>query len=217
MRTGGWYLGLLAVLVGCWAYVWNNFHLVPDPMPVHYGPGGEPDAFEARSLRGAVIHIALGPVMIAAAGAAAAGIIHATAQQAGARQKALAARLNPAVARFMALVGAGIAVAVTLSLLGWHGPFMTATMIGLPILLCIDLGLSLSRVYRKVNAEYPPGEKEKRVRYGIYYNADDPETLVSLENGMSTTLNFARPGAWALLAALLAPVVLITVLALLAG
>lgn len=217
MRVWGWYLGIAAVLAACWFWLWTNFHLVPDPMPVHFTLGGEPDAWATKSFPSALSLTGLPAVILTAVGAASVGLTFATAREAGERQQLLAAELGPALSRWFFWLTALITVAVTASLLGHHGPLASLLLFGGLILSTVFFVVRLVRAQRRVNASHPPGEKERRARFGFYFNPDDPETVVSLENGMTTTLNFARPGAWGILAALLALPVFAILLGLLAG
>lgn len=50
----------------------------------------------------------------------------------------------------------------------------------------------------------------------VYFDGDDGRVLVESSDGTGVTLNFARPAAWGILAALLVPVGLVTLLAVLA-
>lgn len=217
MRTGGRYLGIGAVIAACWFWLWTNFHLVPDPMPVHVGPRGEPDAWATKSLGTALTLTALGPVMLLLSGLACTGLVTLAAREAGERQQILARGINPLLATYLFWLATVIAVGVTASLLGHHRPLGTLLMIGGLVLATGVFIVRLVRLQRRVNAVHPPGEKERRTRFGFYFNPDDPDTLVSLENGMTTTLNLARSGAWAVLAVLLALPLFAVILALLAG
>ncbi|MDO5671003.1 MAG: DUF1648 domain-containing protein [Corynebacterium sp.] len=217
MSARTWYLGIPAVVAVCLTYLWMNFHLVPDPMPIHFGPRGEPDGWATKSFGSATSLIALGPGIMLLTGAASAGVTHAVAQDAGERQQMLSKEMNPPLAAWLFWIATIIAVGVTGSLLGHHGPLGTLLLVGSLVLVTVVFGWQMVRVYRRVDAAYPPTEKDRRGRWGFYYNPDDPEVLVSLENGMSTTLNFARPAAWAIIGGLLIVPALLIVLVAVAG
>lgn len=215
MRVRGWYLGILAVLAACWGYLVLNFHLVADPMPTHFGLGGEPDGWSRKSLGTALGLVGMGPVILAVVGAGVSGLNHATARDAGERQQMSARLMNPVIAAWLFTLASLIAVGVTAGLLGHHGPLLSWSLLGGILLSTVVMAWRMRLVSRAVDAAHPPEEKEKRTRWGFYFNPEDPETMVSLENGSYTTLNFARPGAWGILAMLLGPViVLVTVAAL---
>ncbi len=217
MRVWGWYLGIGAVLASCWFWLWTNFHLVPDPMPVHVTLDGQPDAWATKSLPSAFSLTGLPTIMLAVVGAAAVGLTSLTAQEAGERQTMISAGLGPALSRWIFWISTLTVVAITTSLLGHHGPLSSLLLIGGFTLSTVFLVLRLRRLYRRVSAVYPPGEKEQQARFGFYWNRNDPDTVVSLENGMITTLNLARPGAWGILVLLLALPTLAIILGLLAG
>lgn len=217
MRVRGWYLGILAVLLCCWGYLVFNFHLVADPMPTHFGLGGEPDGWSRKSLGTALGLVGMGPVILAVVGAGVTGLNHVTARDSGQRQQLSARLMGPVIAAWLFVLAALIAVGVTVSLFGHHGPLVSWGLLGGILLATGVMAWRMRLVGRTVNAAYPPEGKEKRTRWGFYFNPDDPETMVSLENGSYTTLNFARPGAWGILAMLLGPVIVLVTVAALAG
>lgn len=217
MSTRTWFIGIPAVVAVCLIFLWVNFHLVPDPMPIHIGPSGEPDSWTRKSFGSAVVLISLAPAMLLLTGAASAGLTYAVARDAGERQRMLAREMMPSLAAWMFWMASGIAVGVTGSLLGHSGPLSSLVLVGFLLVVTAVFAWQMVRMRRRVDAQFPPGEREQRARFGFYYNPDDPETFVSLEIGLNTTLNFARPGAWAVLAGLLAVPTLIVILAVVAG
>jgi uncharacterized membrane protein len=217
VRVWGWYLGILAVVLGCWGYLILNFHLVPDPMPTHFGPGGEADGWSRKSLGTALGLVGMGPVTLLVVGAGASGLNHALAREAGERQQLSARLMSPVLAAWLFVLATLIAVGVTVSLLGHHGPLTTWGLLGGMVLATVVMAWRIYLVNRAVDTAHPPGEKEKSSRWGFYFNPDDPETMVSLENGSYTTLNFARPGAWGILAMLLGPMIVLVIVAAVAG
>ncbi|MDO5512707.1 DUF1648 domain-containing protein [Corynebacterium sp.] len=217
MSTRTWYLGIPAVVAVCLGYLWVNFHLVPDPMPVHFGPRGEPDAWATKSFASAAGLVALGPGLTLVTGVMSAGIIHAVAKEAGERQQMMSREINPLLASYLFWLSTVLAVAVTGSLLGHSGPLSVLLLIGLLVLVTVVFLWQLVRMHRRVDAAYPPSEKDRRGRWGFYWDPEDPEVFVSLEGGMNTSLNVARPAAWGILALLLALPALAIILAVLAG
>lgn len=213
MRVWGWYLGILAVLLGCWGYLSLNFHLVPDPMPTHFGMDGQPDGWSRKSLGTALGLVGMGPLILLVVGAGVSGLNHAIARDAGERQQLSARLMHPVLAAWLFAVATLLTVGVTLSLVGHHGPLVSWGLMGGILLATGAMAWRMRQIGRAVNAAYPPEEKEKRTRWGFYFNPDDPETIVSLENGSYTTLNFARPGAWGILAMLLGPMIVLVVVA----
>lgn len=216
MRVWGWYLGILAVLLGCWGYLVLNFHLVPDPMPTHFGLDGHPDGWSRKSLGTALGLAGMGPLILLVVGAGVSGLNNATARDAGERQQLSARLMSPVIAAWLFVLAAFIAIGVTAGLLGHHGPVVSWGLLGGILLATVVMAWRMRLVSRTVDAAHPPEGKEKRTRWGFYWNPDDPETMVSLENGSYTTLNFARPGAWGILAMLLGPVIVLVTVATLA-
>ena len=217
MRTRTWYIGIPVVVAACWFFLWSTFHLVPDPMPIHIGPDGEPDGWTTKSLGSAFALVGFAPGIILLAGAGTVGLTRATAQDAGERQRMIAREMNPPVAAWLFWLATIIAVDVTGSLLGHSGPLTLLLMVGAMVLATVVFVRRMVHVHHRVDAAHPPSEKDRRGRWGVYYDPADPEMFMQIEDGMNMALNMARPGSWALVAGLLSVPTLIIVLAALAG
>lgn len=226
----GWYLGILAVICLSLGALWAGFGAVPDPMPVHWGPAGEPDRFTDKSLGSAFGLVALGPGILLVTGAGSAAMINWRAREADnayptrtAREinrARLSANLQqPVLGAWMLLLAALVTFAVTGSLLGWlSGYLSTVVIFGGVLATMVWFFLRMRKVTLRVDETHPPEEPGQKLKWGmIYYNPDDERAVVDLEGGSMTTFNFARPAAWGILAALLAPMALIVVLAVVAG
>ena len=103
---------------------------------------------------------------------------------------------------------------ITASLLGFlGGGSSTLIVISALVLLLIWFVARMRVAQRRIAAAAGPGELDGHLRWGMFYaNHDDERVLV--EHGMGTTLNFARPEAWLLLAALLSPAVVLIAVAI---
>ena len=217
MSTRRWLLGIPVVLAACWVFLWLNFHLVHDPMPIHFGPRGRPDSWATKSLGAAFALVGLGPGMLLLTGLAGVGITRLTADGAGERQRMLAREISPALAAYLFWLSAVIAVDVTGSLLGHHGPLGVLILVGGIILATGMFMWQLVRLHRRVDTVHPPSDADRRGRWGFFYDPEEPQMLVPREDGMNLAFNMARPGAWGVLGALLAIPTLITLLVFLAG
>ncbi|AGF71920.1 DUF1648 domain-containing protein [Corynebacterium halotolerans] len=224
----GWYGGIVVVTVLALVAVWANFDSIPDPMPVHWGPGGEADRFTDKSLGTAFLLVGLGPVILLAAGAGSAALIQSQARADG-YPKRTAHELNrrrmganlqqPALGALMLVLAVLMAASTAGSLLGWLGGVpMTVLLIGGIIALLGWFFVRMKRIGEHLDEVYPPDEPRERLKWGMFYfNPDDERTVIDMDGGSMTTFNFARPAAWGILAALLAPVALVVVLAVMTG
>ncbi|MDK8895045.1 DUF1648 domain-containing protein [Corynebacterium sp. MSK006] len=190
--AAGWLAATALVLVATVAFAASYFDAVPDPMPVHWGADG-PDGFQAKTLAGFLGLHALVPGILLVVQAGCAAVIRVRGRQ-------------HAIGSFMAgmsLVCALFVHGLTRTAAGddaavwqvfssvWF--FLAGTV---ALLAWLVLGFRGSGV--------------------VYFDGDDGRVLVESSDGTGVTLNFARPAAWGILAALLVPVGLVTLLAVLA-
>lgn len=190
--AAGWLAATALVLVATVAFAASYFDAVPDPMPVHWGADG-PDGFQAKTLAGFLGLHALVPGILLVVQAGCAAVIRVRGRQ-------------HAIGSFMAgmsLVCALFVHGLTRTAAGddaavwqvfssvWF--FLAGTV---ALLAWLVLGFRGSGV--------------------VYFDRDDGRVLVESSDGTGVTLNFARPAAWGILAALLVPVGLVTLLAVLA-
>ena len=189
--AAGWLAATALVLVATVAFAASYFDAVPDPMPVHWGADG-PDGFQAKTLAGFLGLHALVPGILLVVQAGCAAVIRVRGRQ-------------HAIGSFMAgmsLVCALFVHGLTRTAAGddaavwqvfssvWF--FLAGTV---ALLAWLVLGFRGSGV--------------------VYFDRDDGRVLVESSDGTGVTLNFARPAAWGILAALLVPVGLVTLLAVL--
>ena len=190
--AAGWLAATALVLVATVAFAASYFDAVPDPMPVHWGADG-PDGFQAKTLAGFLGLHALVPGILLVVQAGCAAVIRVRG-----RQHAIGsfmAGMSPVCALFVhgltrTAAGDDAAVWQVFSSV-WF--FLAGTV---ALLAWLVLGFRGSGV--------------------VYFDGDDGRVLVESSDGTGVTLNFARPAAWGILAALLVPVGLVTLLAVLA-
>ncbi|EEI16375.1 hypothetical protein HMPREF0298_1819 [Corynebacterium lipophiloflavum DSM 44291] len=123
----------------------------------------------------------------------------------------------PLVAKLMTALTALVVGAVTLSLLGlmkgpWAVTLLVALIIGVVGWFVVAMRAARSRVVELFGHD----DFSRNLRWGMFY-ANPADERVVAEHLMSTTLNFARPGAWALLGAILLPVAVIAIVTVAAG
>ncbi len=223
----GWYHGLGLVLVVAFVTVWWGFDSIPDPMPVHWGPDGRADGFADKSLAAAFALVGLGPAIVLVTGAGSAALIHSQARteprtltDTEINRRRLGSNLQqPTLGGLMFALGSLMTAGIAGSLLGWLGGApMTVFLLGGVLVLLGWFFLRLRRNGRILDETYPPEDPGQRLKWGMFYfNPDDERAVIDLEGGSMTTFNFARPGAWGILAGILAPVILVVVLAVAAG
>ncbi|WP_448853334.1 DUF1648 domain-containing protein [Corynebacterium frankenforstense] len=190
--AAGWLAATALVLVATVAFAASYFDAVPDPMPVHWGADG-PDGFQAKTLAGFLGLHALAPGILLVVQAGCAAVIRVRGQQLAigsfmTGMSLLCALFVHGLTRTAA--GDDAALWQVFSSV-WF--FLAGTV---ALLAWLVLGFRGSGV--------------------VYLDRDDERVLVESSDGTGVTLNFARPAAWAILAALLLPVGLVTLLAVLA-
>lgn len=214
-----WYLaGLVSALVS-FAYALTYFDQVPDPMPVHFNASGEADSFVAKTLT-AFLGMHLLPLAIfLLAGVGSAGLIQVQARSAAEdtyptrsntqrqRSVTMLRGMQKPLAGFLLALMVMISVGMHMSFGAW-GPVrinLFWLLAGI-IVVCAGLILITSRLQRRVDEQYPPEDEKETLRWGmVYFNRDDERVFIDQLGGTNLTLNFARPGAWGVLAALFIP------------
>lgn len=194
----------LAAAAGILALRWDEF---PDRWPIHWNGRGAIDGWATRSIGAAFGPLIAGVLLFVVFELIAVAIV-----RLGAADDPLRP-LRVATALLVRLVGAVVTawiglLAVTIPL----GPHLSIRLtVGLLfglLLVALAVGAralsgSLDRIRTETPDALPKGYN------AIYYaNPDDPRLWVPKLGGMGTTLNFARPAAFWLLALFLAPVVL---------
>lgn len=202
--------------------VWNR---IPERFPIHWGLDGRPNGWATRSFMG--VYGLWFIVVLTCAGFAFFSylILHGTRQvraagpgaEAEARFRRMQATILLVIEYFFALVLNGL----PFSALSGHpeqpfpiGLFLAATLASTIILFAILIrtgqgGANLMRASAssgKVETEAVVGDRTPDLcwKAGIFYvNPEDPALIVEKRFGIGYTLNFGRPAAWGLLAAIL--------------
>jgi uncharacterized membrane protein len=94
-------------------------------------------------------------------------------------------------------------------------PLAMVVVIGAALIALIRMGQGGSRMVDRAEYQPPVGDHtpDAAWKWGlVYYNPDDPALIVERRIGIGYTLNFANRWSWVLMAVILAPVVLLTVL-----
>ena len=210
----GWLVALYAVIALSVVLLVAGWDRIPDPMPIHWGPRGEADSFDEKTPGAAFSLVAIGAIPLGVLTPLIVYGTHGLARSGSDRDKASANEMVPLVAEFMFGVTVIVVGGVTASLLGLRvsTPFILAAI----ALLLVWFVYEIRAAQRRIVAHVGESEIDRHLYWGMFYhNPDDERVLV--ENGMSTTMNFARPTAWLILAAVLAPVIIVIVVAVLGG
>lgn len=179
---------------------------LPDLIPTHWGPSGEPDAFSSKS-----VWSAFGALMVGFLLAALLLGVH-LAMRRGDQVGPVERRTYDHSFSYLNLVMAIIFAWVSLA--SWHGqslgaPFvLVAALSWLPMLVIVGLNLSGITAERKrlMRPDEPSLDPQFWVLGGILYrNPDDPRTWVPKppHTGVGATLNVASSGGRLVLIALL--------------
>lgn len=228
-----WFLYSLGLVMAVMSFVaaWLSYDSLPDPMPIHFNASGEADGFVDKSLP-AYLGIQVVPLaIILLSGVASAAMISVQARsvlkdkypQRSTAEREVASRrlaaMQKPLAIFILLITAIIALTVNQSF-GLFGDFQLSVWWTLAAIFLATgwLMWTGSRVNRQIYDEHPDPPTEERFYGGvIYFNRNDERVFIDQLGGTNLTLNFARPMAWVVLAALLLPGILIAVLVSVAG
>lgn len=208
----GWYLACIAVIVATLAFIWVNWHAVPDPMPTHSDASGAADGFSGKSFPAAIAHVGLGPAITTAVCAGAGGILvgianqtkdglHDKPERAINRQRLLTQLMQPVLGKFSFALVVVLLVSITAGLFEFGflgtGALSVWLLIGAIIAVGIGIVLRSAQIMQELDKRYPPDDPRDKLKYGMFYhNPDNPRLWVELESGMNFTLNFAHRTAW---------------------
>lgn len=197
-----WDLAALLGFGALWLWYQGLLPALPDPVPTH---------FNARGLVDGTTSKAALPLVIFGLPMGVWALVTALGMVLGATRREPAAARALAMAPLRGLLGLGLAFLMGACLASpLHGP-RTVTLGAGVFLGCILVGIVFQiRASAQIPATSP---RNTPWRWGIFYvNPEDPRLLVEKRLGLGWTLNFGRPGSWAILALLLLPAVVITVL-----
>jgi uncharacterized membrane protein len=220
-------IGPFLILAAHAAYLNANWERIPERFPVHWGLNGEPNGWSTRSFSGVY-----GPLLIAAAICAllvlsSYAIVHWTRNirssgDAGANEsrfRRVQLGIMTAVAYFIALVFAGVASPLRANPQG--EPHITlllaATFVFIAAVFMVMFhvgqgGTNLNRsADRSAAATLVIGDRtpDQCWKAGVFYvNPDDPALFVERRFGIGYTINFGHRGAWVIIGALVAIILL---------
>ncbi|MDK8718155.1 DUF1648 domain-containing protein [Corynebacterium pseudodiphtheriticum] len=226
----GWYLACTAVIVATLAFIWVNWHAVPDPMPTHSDASGTADGFSGKSFPAAIAHVGLGPAITTAVCAGAGGILvgianqtkdglHDKPERAINRQRLLMQLMQPMLGKFSFALVVVLLLSITAGLFEFPvvGTGAIAIWLLIGAFLAVGFGIVVrsARIMQELDERYPPDDPRDKLKYGMFYhNPDNPRLWVELESGMNFTLNFAHRAAWwiaGVFAAIIAVVILLPI------
>lgn len=226
----GWYLACIAVIVATLAFIWVNWHAVPDPMPTHSDASGAADGFSGKSFPAAIAHVGLGPAITTAVCAGAGGILvgianqtkdglHDKPERAINRQRLLMQLMQPMLGKFSFALVVVLLLSITAGLFEFPvvGTGAIAIWLLIGAFLAVGFGIVVrsARIMQELDERYPPDDPRDKLKYGLFYhNPDNPKLWVELESGMNFTLNFAHRAAWwiaGVFAAIIAVVILLPI------
>jgi uncharacterized membrane protein len=224
----------LAVVVGACAAFAAMVGDMPARVPVHWGLDGRPDRWGSPHeywIFGGVLIFDLAVTWTSLA---------ALARSRGTRPEGVGARWDHLDRRRRRLATRGLqwlmfsldlVIAVAWPLLGHAAAtgadrrvnVIAAGLVIAVVAVIVGFAVVMVRAMRRVERGFEAiglpstSKRPEDWRWGglVYYAPDDPDVWVEKRYGFGWTLNFARPAAWALLAVLLLPGVVITALVLL--
>jgi uncharacterized membrane protein len=226
-----WYMYLFPMLVtlGVIIYTILQYPLLPDQVPTHWGPNGQPDAFTTKS---PTTVISLPLILLVMQGMFL--VINETTKRSGIKLSAThtaASRIRQLTLRkytswFMFLTSILITMLFAfLQLSTIHeGLFGDSIMLLVPFLFLIIVlagamvyAVKVGRAGEDISAETVEGvadlDEDQYWKGGLFYfNKNDPSIFVEKRFGVGMTLNFANPKGYFLV---LGPIVLIFVLSFL--
>ncbi|GGA34928.1 DUF1648 domain-containing protein [Psychrobacillus lasiicapitis] len=221
----------MIITVGLIIYTFMKYAQMPDMIPTHWGPSGQPDAFSEKTYFSAIsmpliLLVMQGMFLLMSEGMRFAGAkINPANKKTSVSQQLAFRKYSSWFALFMTITmtlmmgyfhlqtihpevgSAWVMFALPLT-------FLVLTFVGVGIYV-VKVGQSGSRL--KVEGDSPSLEDKIAVdddKYWkggiIYINKDDPSILVEKRFGVGWTLNFGRPISWIVL---FGPLILIIVIA----
>jgi uncharacterized membrane protein len=201
-----------AILAAAAVRLWLRQEELPARLPVHWGWDGRPDRWIEGTPTAAAAVLAANFAVLSVLAATILLIAYRT------RRIATAGPAAQAELRFRrltiwTLITAQFLLAMTGAwvVLPAFAPWILLAPVIVLTVLLIRMGQGGARTAR----DAPAGDRtpDRCWKWGlVYVNPDDPALIVEKRFGIGYTLNFAHPAAWAIMAALLLPLVLLGLL-----
>jgi len=207
-----WYAYVLPILstIGLLIYTLMNYDLLPDPIPTHWGPSGEADAFTAKTPFSAMqLTLLLFTMQFMFLG------IHIATKKSGIKLSATALEasrnrqlsLRKYSSWFLYIVLLGITMLMSfLQLMTIHPEigdgsvkiiipfgFLLLVLVG-TLIFAVKVGRSDKEVGSTVKAQIMDLDEDQYWKGGMFYfNKNDPSIFVEKRFGVGWTLNLANP------------------------
>lgn len=226
-----WYIYLLPIVVtlGVIVYTILNYSMLPEQVPVHWGPNGEPDAFTPKTYVSAIsLPLVMLVIQCMFLG------INETTKRSGIKLSATrpeASRIRQLTLRkytswFLFLVSILMTMLFSYLQLRMVHPDLggNALSISLPFLFLIVIlvstifyAIKVGRAGENMNLEQEPGivdidEDQYWIGGIFYFNKNDPSIFVEKRFGIGWTINFANPLGYLMIFGPLLLILLITIL-----
>ena len=223
----------ILINIGLWIYGLSQYDSLPNPIPTHWGPNGEADAFAEKSW----LSVSALPFMVLIIQSMLL-FFNSAMRQSGAkiqvrnkkrsRQQQLAFRKYSSWLLFLVLITVTMLMGY-LQLTIIHADLMSssimmfATLAFVLIILAsvmfytIKIGQSGTRIEVEHQDVETDGvidvDDDRHWKFGlIYVNREDPSLMVEKRFGVGWTLNFGHAGSWIFLALLLGSIVLVSLI-----
>lgn len=217
-----WYLGIVAVIVGACGALVAGWELIPDPFPSHWNASGEPDSFRDKQIIDVLLVVLFIPFAFLLIAVLAGLVDHSrqTIHDSGTdadRARMLSNLVQPVVAAFCFTGATVTAISSLGSVFGLlQGAWSFWGMLGIIVLLILMFFRRSATIHQQVDNAYPSDAPRNRHKWGLFYfNPDDDEMIIN--TGGLNVPNFGNKYFWVLLAFLVGLIVLIAILARLAG
>lgn len=220
-----WYLGILGIILVSAAVSLSLLNFLPHQMPARvssgivaiggaYAPLMGWQALLARVIAGPLLTlvISLGLALLISAQSAQLVTNHPQASPAQlARRWAFLNTVQACLGWFSFFLAAILAISsVRVNGPGAVSPIELAAYSVAIAGLAWVLLVSLRREQVLIDRAIPVRERERDLKWGmVYYNPADHRVFVELDDGQTTVVNMARPGAWAILVMMIVPALFI--------
>lgn len=218
---GGWALqaGPFILLAAAALYLNRHWAEIPARFPIHWGLNGQPNGWASRTPPGVYGPLAEGALMCMMIAGLAYGLLRSSRPirvggapgHAESHFRRVVVLVLIATEYLMGITFAGVSLLPLTS-----GPPAVTVMLALPAVFVAIVIVALARegqggsrraqaVGEKSAGARPVGDRtaDRYWKAGLFYvNPDDPALFIEKRFGIGYTMNFGRPGSWAIIAAL---------------